>query len=261
MRLRTRGKRMIRIMVVDDERFVRNGIIQGTDWKSINAKVVAEAENGKKGLDLALNTDLDLIISDIRMPFMDGVEMVRRIREVKPDLAVIYLTAYDDFEYAREAIRMGVSDYLLKPFDDGALEQTIQRLVDQKRIIPDSQEEDERVPLPQNTDVMHPYVQNAIAYIQQHYADAEELNVNGIAEAIGVSEGHLSRLFKTETGISVHTYVSKYRMRKAMVLLRDPKRKVYEVAAEVGYTDITHFSSSFKKIVGITPSEYQAIGR
>ena len=110
---------MTKVMIVDDEKYVRTGVKNGTDWSLINCEVVGEASNGVEGLELAKELKPDLVISDIKMPKKTGIEMAEELIEKYPDTKVIFLTAYDDFEYARAAIRIGVSDYLLKPFEDG----------------------------------------------------------------------------------------------------------------------------------------------
>ena len=107
---------MIPVLVVDDEKFVREGIVQGTDWKSVGCEVVGQAKNGEEALALARTLHPLLIVTDIRMPKMDGIELVRTLREEKLDVKVIFLTAYSDFSYAQQAVRLQASDYLLKPF-------------------------------------------------------------------------------------------------------------------------------------------------
>ena len=116
---------MTSVMIVDDEKYVRMGIKEETDWALIGCEVVAEAANGEEALAKAEETRPDLVISDIRMPKMDGIELAEKLIEKYPAIKVIFLTAYNEFEYARQAVRIGVSDYLLKPFKDGELEASV----------------------------------------------------------------------------------------------------------------------------------------
>ena len=120
---------MTTVMIVDDEKYVRLGIKGETDWSLIGCEVVGEASNGEEALELADKVRPDFVISDIRMPKMDGIELAEQLRDKYPNTKVIFLTAYNEFEYARKAIRLGVSDYILKPFQDGELEGVIQRLL------------------------------------------------------------------------------------------------------------------------------------
>lgn len=250
---------MLKVLVVDDEAFVRRGIVMETDWASLDCMVVAEAENGLEALEATHRYEPDLIISDIRMPQLDGIEMLRQLREEGNKVHVIFLTAYSDFAYAQSAIKLLASDYILKPFEDGELEATILRVreaIEKERA--DTREKDEKgmpILIRKNGDKSK-YIMEAMKYISEHYGD-EDISVRVIAEALGISEGHLSHLFKKETDYTVMSYITRYRMQAAMKLLSNYRYKVYEVAEMVGYHDITYFSTTFKKIVGVSPSEYQ----
>ncbi|MBQ6406695.1 MAG: response regulator [Butyrivibrio sp.] len=252
---------MIKVMIVDDEKYVRMGIKNDTDWALIGCEVVAEASNGEMALELAGQFRPDLVISDIKMPKMDGIELAGRLLEKYPDTKVIFLTAYNEFEYARQAVRLGVSDYLLKPFHDGELEGAIQRLLHlhPNASAAQAELENEMIPLKRKEEIENRYVQAAIEYIEKNYSD-KDFSIGKLSESISVSEGHISRLFKAETEISINNYLTRYRIRKAMDYLKDVQSKVYEVAEKVGYQDIAYFSNTFKKLVGTAPSEYQSKG-
>ncbi len=252
---------MTSVMIVDDEKLVRMGIKEETDWDLIGCEVVAEASNGEEALQLADETRPDLVISDIRMPRMDGIELAGKLLEKYPSTKVIFLTAYNEFEYARKAVRIGVSDYILKPFQDGELEASVQRLLHLHPNAPASVKELEEtlVPLIHKDAVSNRYVQTAIAYIEDHFSDPD-FSIGKLADSIGVSNGHISRLFKSELGLGINNYLTRYRIRKAMDYLKDVQMKVYEVAELTGYQDIAYFSNTFKKLVGRSPSDYQSKG-
>ncbi len=248
---------MLKVLVVDDEKLVRKGILLGIDWLSLDCMVVAEASNGLEGLEAVHKFDPDLIITDIRMPKMDGIEMLKRLREEKNDVHVIFLTAYNDFSYAQKAIKLLASDYLLKPFQDGELEETVLNV--RKKIESKNAQNSfdiKEVNLSLKKCDKSKYVMEALDYIAKNYND-EKINVDTIAESLGISGGHLSRIFKKETDYTILSYITHYRIHIAMNLLCDCRYKVYEVASMVGYRDITYFSSIFKKMVGLSPSEYQ----
>ena len=255
---------MIPVMIVDDEKFVRRGIIEDTDWALIDCEVVAEASNGEEALRLAEVKRPRLVISDISMPKMNGLQLAKKLLALYPEIKVIFLSAYDEFEYARQAVRIGVSDYLLKPYDDGELEASVQRLLHTvqeasatgpQKVSP----EDELIPLKGKEATDNRYIRAAVEYIENNYNDSG-ISVGRIADVLGLSEGHLSRLFKTEMETGINTYLTRYRIRQAMRELKDVQVKVYEVAERVGYQDIAYFSNTFKKLVGATPSDYQIRG-
>ena len=240
----------IRVLVVDDEPLVRRGVAQGVDWAALSCEVVGEAANGEEGLAMARRLAPDLIITDIRMPRMDGIEMMNALRGEGCRARCVVLTAHSDFEYARNALLFGADDYLLKPFRDEELEHAVLRacgrLAQTPPAAPAAQQE-----RPEATG----YVREAMDYIAAHYADGD-ISIAAIAEHLRVSEGHLSHVFKKQTGMTVTGYLTQYRIQAAMRLLASGRVKVYEAAAAVGYKDVTYFSSTFKKQTGLSPSEY-----
>ena len=244
---------MMRVMVVEDEEMIRKGIVMAVDWAALDCIVVGEAANGEQALAVAEDCQPTLIITDLKMPKMDGLEMISRLREAGCEAYVIILTAYDSFTYAQTAIRLGAVDFLLKPFHDGDLENAVLAL--QKKIA--GQKKSADVQLPElRSGAKSRYVQEAMDYIGKNCADAG-LSIGQVAAGLGLSEGHLSHLFKKETGLTVGSYLTRCRMQRAMGLLKEGKLRVYEVAEAVGYKDITYFSGTFKKLTGMSPTEYQ----
>ncbi len=250
-----------KVLIVDDEKYVRIGIKGETDWALIGCEVVGEASNGEEALEVAERTRPDLVISDIRMPKMDGIELAQRLMEKYPEIKVIFLTAYSEFEYARQAVRLGVSDYLLKPFQDGELEGAVQRLLHlhPNASAQEKELEKELISLKSKDKISNRYVVTAIEFIEEHYNETD-FSITKLAESMSVSEGHISRLFKSEAEISINNYLTRYRILRAMDYLKDVNVKVFEVAEKVGYQDIAYFSNTFKKLVGRTPSDYQTKG-
>lgn len=247
---------MLKVLVVEDEELIRKGIVLAVDWAALDCVVVGEAANGEEALEAVERYGPTLIITDLKMPKMDGLELLRRLREAGNDVYVIILTAYDSFEYAQSALRLGAVDFLLKPFHDGDLERAVLNL--QSRMTPPGPGGQPAVPSvlgPKKGDKSK-YVLEAMDYIGTHYSDPG-ISVGSIAQHLGLSEGHLSHLFKKETDYTLNNYLTRYRVHRAMELLRDCRARVYEVAEQVGYKDIAYFSATFKKLVGMSPSEYQ----
>lgn len=246
---------MLKVLVVEDEEMIRKGIVLAVDWAALDCVVVGEAANGEEALKVVERYDPSLIITDLKMPKMDGIEMLEKLRERGNHVNVIILTAYDSFPYAQSAIRLGAVDFLLKPFHDGELEQSVIAL--QRRLDASVQETVNPPSMPElKKGDKSKYVLEAMAYIGECYNDPN-ISVGSIARHLGISEGHLSHIFKKETDYTLLNYLTRYRVHRAMELLKDCRMKVYEVAEQVGYRDITHFSATFKKLAGISPSEYQ----
>ena len=242
---------MIRVLMVDDEPLVRHGVAAGMDWASLGCEVVGEAQSGEEGLALARRLKPDLIITDIRMPKMDGITMMNMLREEGCAARCIVLTAHSDFEYARGALLFGADDYLLKPFRDQELTHAVARVCRKMESAPAA-----NTPAVKKEPEATGYVRQAMDYIAGHYAD-ENISIATIAEHLCVSEGHLSHVFKKQTGMTVTNYLTKTRIDAAMALLPTGRVKVYEAAAAVGYKDVTYFSATFKKLTGLSPSEVE----
>ena len=243
---------MLKVLIVEDEEMIRKGIVLTVDWAALDCVVVGEAANGLEGLEAARRLEPSLIITDLKMPQMDGIEMLRTLRAEGCNAYVIILTAYDNFSYAQSALRLGAVDYLLKPFHDGDLENAVNRL----RARMDSETQDPvTLGTPRKGDKSK-YVLEAMAYISKHYNEPD-ISVGTVAQSLNISEGYLSHTFKKKTDYTLLGYITRYRIHKAMELLKDCRVKVYEVAEQVGYRDIAYFSATFKKYTGISPSEYQ----
>lgn len=244
---------MLKTLIVDDEATMRRGLVAGVNWSDMDCVVVGEAVNGLDALEQVEKLQPDLIITDIRMPQMSGLEMFTQLRKMGNEAYVILLTAYDDFDFVRSALQLGAVDYLLKPFRPQELSAAIARV---RGMASGKVEPRSGNPLLPEKGERSKYVTLATDFIARHYADAD-ISITSIATELGVSEGHLSHIFKKETGYTVINYLTQFRIHAAMELLQDCKYKVYQVAEQVGYRDVSYFSSTFKKFTGVSPSDYQ----
>lgn len=249
---------MYRIIVVEDETTIRRGIVLTIDWAALGCVIVGEAANGDEGYGLARQLSPDIVITDVKMPRMDGVEMIQKLRNDGCVSRFIILTAYGDFKYAQSALRLGVKDYLLKPLKDGELEASVRNILRTEFAANAEPPKEEIAVVPSLAPAQHnlsKYVSEALQFIYNHFG--EDITISTVARNLEISEGYLSRVFKKETNYTFTNYLIFYRIKLAMNLLKDCRLKVYEVADRVGYSDTTYFSSQFKKIVGISPSEFQ----
>jgi Response regulator receiver domain./Bacterial regulatory helix-turn-helix proteins, AraC family. len=162
---------MIKVMIIDDEHIIRTGIRTSIDWNSYGMAVVGEASNGKEALEKALEVKPDIAIVDIRMPVMDGLEFTRLIKEKMPDMRIIIVSGYDDFTYAKEALRLGVNDYLLKPIGADELINLTKKLC--KEIIEERREQDTEKTLKNIFTENLPYLQSHLinSIIKGEYID------------------------------------------------------------------------------------------
>lgn len=187
---------MYKVIVVEDETMVRRGIILTINWAALDCVIAGEAANGEEGACLAERLSPDIIVTDVKMPRMDGVEMITKLREEGCAARFIILTAYGDFKYAQSALRLGVSDYLLKPLKDGDLEQAILHIRSQIEKGTEKESEAAAPVLRFHADKKskNKYVAEAIRYIRMHYQ--ENITISTVAEYLEISEGYLSRVLK-----------------------------------------------------------------
>ncbi len=233
---------MFRVLLVDDEELVRVSIGFSVRGAMDNVGVVGEAANGLEGLKLIRESRPDIVITDIRMPKLDGLEMIRMIREENLDVEVVVLSGYADFEYARQAMKYGVTDYLLKPVETESLRETLGVCI-------------ERIAKRRNLVQEEKLSKRVIAYIDGHYQ--EDIFLDKLAEEFGSSSKYLSSLIKNETGKKFSVYLTELRIRRAEDLLLHTELGVKEIAASVGYSDQRYFNRIFKKLTGKTPTQYR----
>lgn len=234
----------MKIAIVDDEPKTRIGLEKLLAAQS-GFMVCGIFENPLDALDFLQHTPIDVLITDIRMPQLSGLDLICTLRKTQPTLKIVILSGYRDFSYAQQAIAMGVSNYLTKPTNTA-------ELITVLRTLQRAEKNDIAGAMPQISNLT---VKAALSYIEQHYAG--RITLGEIAAALYVTPQYLCRLFKKHTGQNLLEYLTEYRMEKAKQHLMDPRCNVSEVAALVGFNDPHYFSSTFKKFYGITPLEYR----
>lgn len=255
---------MIRIVIVEDELILRKGLILSMDWESLGCTVVGEGDNGRRGLDLILREKPDVVITDIKMPGMDGLEMLRLARE-QCRFHSILLTSYAEFDYARRAITLEVDDYLLKPVDEEELSALLLRLGEKIRqtrrnetLLKQIRQKPEtaagQAVERAETGVKNYHVAQTLEEIKNHYD--QKLSLEALAKQMGVSPSYLSQKFKEATGATFLDFLNQYRLRKAIQMLNTGKYRFVEVSEAVGFTNYKHFHGVFRKYTNLTPSEY-----
>ncbi|GJM82938.1 hypothetical protein HMSSN139_54340 [Paenibacillus sp. HMSSN-139] len=117
-----------KVLIADDERIIREGIRDSVDWESLRLTVVAEAEDGEEALEMAIRHGVHILLVDLNMPIMDGIELMKRVREQLPECKIVIITGHDEFAYAQKAIRLQVKDYILKPANPAQLEKVLRQV-------------------------------------------------------------------------------------------------------------------------------------
>lgn len=245
---------MYRVVLVDDERLILEGLSKVVPWKNMDCTVAGMACDGREGLALIRRERPDIVFTDIRMPNMDGLTMLAALHSEFPRMQMAVLTAYRDFDYAQQAINLGVCRYLLKPSKMEEITQAIETMTAKLRELPP--EKDGEDAEPEGGEAGSFIVHSALEYMRRHCT--ERISLTDVAESVYVSQWHLSKLINRHMGQSFFDLLGSMRIERAKELLADPAMRVHAVAEAVGYSDVAHFSKSFKKIVGKTPGEYRA---
>lgn len=252
---------MISVAIIDDEPIIVEGLSGSVNWKKYDCQVVATANDGVEGKEVIEKHKPDIIFCDICMPEMDGLTMIVYLKSEYEDMEICILTGYRDFDYAQEAIRLGVTRFLLKPSDMDEIEEAIAFMTDnlkKKNLV----KEDSTYTVTDAEETEHGdsaassfIVNNALKYIEENYK--EKLNLSDVAEKVYVSQWHLSKLLNKHTGQNFSELVNSVRIEKAKQLLQDPSLRIGDIAEEVGFLDMAHFSAVFKKQMGTSANEYR----
>ncbi len=243
----------LRVVVVEDEYYVRKGIINSFDWNELECEVVGEAQNGKKGAVIIEELRPDVVVTDIEMPVMSGIEMVKLLKNKQIEAGYIFLTAHQKFTYVHSALKLEAVDYLLKPFRYEELKQSLEKV--REKLTGNSVSVDDRTELEKEIRAKNNYVKEAISYVRDNYG--KDISNITAANHLDINSAYFCRLFKKETGYTFGQYLTHYRVHIAAGLLTNFDIRVAEAAEQVGYADSNYFSQIFKKIMGMTPKEYQ----
>ena len=239
---------MYSIMIVEDEYLVRQGIASLVNYEQFGMQVIAQAENGREAWQKFQENPADILLTDINMPQMNGLELAKLVRDQVPTCHIVFLTGYDDFDYARTDIQLGADDYLLKPFSKDDVEEMlakVQTKLDKERKKAQIQNLVDQGQRSELEEAIH-----------ERLADSE-LSLKSLASQLGFSPSYLSVLIKKELGLPFQDYLIQERMKKAKLLLLTTDLKIYEIAEQVGFEDMNYFSQRFKQVVGLTPRQFK----
>lgn len=241
-------------MLVDDERAIRELLKIKIAWDKYDMVIAGEADSGSKAINIIDEIAPDLLIVDVKMPFMNGIEFSRIISQRYPGTGIIILSAYADFEYAQECIGIkNVLDYLLKPVDAVSVEKVLKKFrdsADTEILKGKDMEKAEKKP-----DVSQDLIAQIEKYIDENYS-YEYMNIGAIAESLGYSPGYLGMIYKKRTGTLLSDKIFAVRMKHA-VEYRKAGEKMYVAAKKVGIADPFYFSKCFRKYTGKNFSDYE----
>lgn len=238
----------LKVLLVDDEIMIREGFKKLFDWNAHDCEVIGEAADGMEALTQIDTLHPDIVIMDINIPIMSGLKVIQMSRIKHPQTAFVIVSGYDDFSYCQQALRLQITDYILKPVNYEEFGTCIDNLkisLYEKKVFSkeESTEQEERV------------ITGITRYLQEHLE--EDLSLSVLSEQFHLNPQYISQLFKNEIGVGFLAYLTNIRMEKAKKLLLSTSLSIAEVAEQAGYGDYRVFTKVFKKAEGVTPSQYR----
>lgn len=244
---------MYKIILVDDEVSSRNALCDYFPWNQIGFEVVEQFSDGKLALDYVRRHPIDVIFCDILMPNMDGLILAQTVYQEKLSCKIVFLSAYKKFDYAQQAIKYGVRNYLVKPAKYKELVEVFQSLkveMDEERAHPELQEE-----MPSKKGSISDKTIAAVQhYITQNYKDA---TLESTAAYVNLNPSYLSQYYYQKTGVHFSDELLRIRMERATLFLDNYRYKIKDVSEMVGYMNAKNFTKAFKKYYGKLPTEYR----
>ena len=251
----------MRLLIVDDEYFVIRGIMDGVNWEVLQFDEILQAGSYGQAVELLERQPVEILLCDIEMPDESGLELIEWVNGHYPDTECIILSCHDEFDFARQAVRLKCLDYILKPVRYefltevlGKAMETVEKKHRQSALEDYGKLYVESIAQSRKKDSID-VVDTVVDYINQHLS--EELSVRSLANMAYVSPDHLTRSFKKRFSMTVSDYILQRRMTLAGELLRDNKLTITMVSDCVGFGNYSYFTEQFKKYYGMTPREYQ----
>lgn len=253
------------LLIVDDEIYAIQGILDGIEWERLEFDRILTANSYAQALTIFQNESVDVMISDIEMPYGSGLELVEWVRKNHPDTECIFLTYHDEFDFAKKAIKLQCLDYVLKPVPPEKLSEILIKAIEvtqqKQRKEHYAQYGKHYLDELSDTDIgKQAKPKDIVNEIEQIIRKnlSETKTVEELARQVYLSPDHLTRLFKKEKGQTVIEYITHQSMFWAKELLEQNELTISRISAKVGYGNYSYFTKVFKKYYGKTPREYQS---
>ncbi|MCI8835876.1 MAG: helix-turn-helix domain-containing protein [Ruminococcus sp.] len=238
----------MKLLIAEDEDMIRISMEQYIRLHTDRFSHIYLARNGKEATDMILQYCPEIMLLDINMPVKDGIEVMREVKSVGVLPMTVILSGYESFNYAQQAMNLGARGYMTKPSRTGEILKKLSEMADELEKQKGQKPEYERAGLGGT-------VNRAREYMNENYM--KDLTLQKVAEAAGVSANYLSTLFTQERGESFVECLNQIRIEHACIYLNQNYYKIYEIAYKVGFKDEKYFSRVFKKVTGVSPSEYK----
>lgn len=247
--------RKFQVLLVDDDELALQGLEQGINWDGLNIEKVFKCHSKDTAIRMIQTYPIHMIITDIEMPNGSGLELIKWVKTNRPDILAAFYTGHADFSYAREALRLGAEDYLLKPVPYPEMESILLRM-EEKIINIDKKVDFVRLEEEENQGNTGEIVEQVKQIVAENLS-VGNLQRDEIAALVHLSPGYLGRIFKKETGLSISDYIVKVRIAVSRQLLVKTSLSITDISARVGISYPSYFTKIFKEQTGMTPQEYR----
>lgn len=241
---------MWKVIAADDEAYIREALKKLINWEKMDCNLTNVLDNGQELINKIEEQEPDIVITDIQMPEVNGMDVCKYLYETYPETQVIILTAYADFSYAKTAIKYSICDYVLKVSIMDELPDAIEKAIGNLNQLKIEIEKNEKYPLDQFS-----LIQQIDQYIEINYK--KKLSLDDIADALHINSSYLSRVYKLKKGKNLFDAILNLRIEAAKDYLINTDKRTYEISELVGVEDSSYFSKMFKKITGMSPKEYR----
>ncbi|MGG1513861.1 response regulator [Paenibacillus oryzisoli] len=238
---------MYKLLIADDDYEIRNGLCKYFPWDVVGFHVVGSVENGKEALEFIKRHDVDVILCDIKMPIMSGIDLASELSSLNSKVNIIFFSAYKDFLFAQKALETGVRRYILKSTN-------YQELIQAFTHIKEELDQQQHSAAKQGQDMSGKIISTIKAYVATHYRDA---TLEDLAKLVHMNPDYLSKFFKKNAGVLFSEYLTQVRMEHAANYLNDIQYKTYEISDMVGYSNSFNFTRAFKNYFGMTPRDFR----
>lgn len=247
---------MFRVVIADDEETIRSGLKKLIESYGLNLTVSGIAKDGEEALQLIKKYQPEIILMDINMPFINGLEVIEEINKLDTEAKIIIISGYDQFNYAQKALELGAYSYLLKPIQFREFKNSIVKAMDSYS---ERMWELNKIKESDNNLIKHKSIGcQVVNYIKEHFTQ-NDLTLNLVAEHLHISQSYITKIVKQQTGFNFTDYHNNLRINMAIKILMDKDKSctINEIAEMVGYSSQHYFSRAFKNYTGLSPMQYK----
>ena len=244
---------MYKVILIDDEPWALRGLISCYDWESNNYKIAFSTTDPFEGLENILNMKPDVVFTDVKMHGLSGIDIIKKAKKTNSDSKFIVVSGYDDFNYAKECIELGIFYYILKPINKAEFYTVMEKL---SHTLQTKSASTGHIPISiDGSDESNDKFFEIIKYINCNFT--EDITLEHLSNVFYFHKTYLCNMFKTRLSMTFSQYITELKMKKAYSLLATTDLSISRIASLCGYDDSGYFTKVFKKNYDVTPKDFR----